>query len=163
MGHFLTPVLMQQYEKTVRYLREDIGDIIYVTLRKDTNQTQCNNCLWDIEAQRSTGVYNGTGPKPFTNGKCPVCKNTGILTSGQKTIAINCTYIWLKQGDREITVAGKGEGNYVRLRTDRGYKTYFQNAEFAMIDGVRMEVDRFMPAGFGRPKISCEILFRRSD
>ena len=37
----------------------------------------CPNCVYDGGLQKSSGAYNGTGPKPFARPPCPVCRGTG--------------------------------------------------------------------------------------
>ena len=41
----------------------------------------CNNCLWSTVRNRSSGVYNGTGPQSFSVGNCPVCNGRGKIPS----------------------------------------------------------------------------------
>ena len=41
------------------------------------NPIPCENCIVDNMRGRG-GIYNGTGPKPFTNGVCPMCGGTGL-------------------------------------------------------------------------------------
>lgn len=43
------------------------------------DQVQCNNCLFDSVARKSSGRYNGVGPKPFQGGRCPVCHGSGYI------------------------------------------------------------------------------------
>ena len=54
--------------------------IIYESAR-----TVCNNCIYDSINHRSTNQYNTVGPKPFTSGKCPVCRGTGYLPGNETT------------------------------------------------------------------------------
>lgn len=45
-----------------------------------TNNTYCNNCIFDNISLMSSNLYNGTGPNPFENGSvCPVCLGLGYL------------------------------------------------------------------------------------
>lgn len=43
------------------------------------SETQCPNCNYDPNTNRSSNIYNGVGPKPFQGGKCPVCKGKGYM------------------------------------------------------------------------------------
>lgn len=45
----------------------------------------CINCIFDPINNRSSGKYNGVGPRPFKGGKCPICKGTGYLLGTQTT------------------------------------------------------------------------------
>jgi hypothetical protein len=48
-----------------------------------SQQTVCNNCLYDSISQLSSNIYNGTGPKPFIDGGvCPVCLGSGSIKGG---------------------------------------------------------------------------------
>lgn len=47
-----------------------------------TEQTLCNNCIYDTISLLSSNIYNGTGPRPFGDGSiCPVCEGSGQITS----------------------------------------------------------------------------------
>ena len=162
MPKYLTTATLNKYKQIVNDLRtQDIGVIIYIV--SAATQNFCNNCFWDSVGQRSTGQYNGTGPKPFTNGKCPVCKGTGKIGIPQQKRAVKATRVWLKQDTNSKTVAGTIDNNIVRLRLPLGYKTLIDQCEYIEVDNIKMEVDRDMPVGFGIPQISCEVLLRRSD
>jgi hypothetical protein len=62
---------------------QDAIDSVYIVLGKpclivcDGAKSECPNCYFDPSAGRSSGIYNGTGPAPFSNGLCPVCKGSG--------------------------------------------------------------------------------------
>jgi hypothetical protein len=43
----------------------------------DGDRLPCPNCVFDSAAERSSGLYNGTGPRAFASPPCPVCKGTG--------------------------------------------------------------------------------------
>jgi hypothetical protein len=48
-----------------------------------SQQTVCNNCLYDSISKLSSNIYNGNGPKPFSDGGvCPICLGSGSV-SGQ--------------------------------------------------------------------------------
>jgi hypothetical protein len=43
-------------------------------------KTECPNCNINPFTNTSNGIYNGTGPRPFTNGGiCPLCQGRGVL------------------------------------------------------------------------------------
>lgn len=48
-------------------------------------KTPCNNSIFNPITQMSTNRYNGTGPKPFAAGLCPVCHGTGFIAGQQNT------------------------------------------------------------------------------
>lgn len=75
----------------VKPVYQDGIDTIILLLGKNcevvcegTKQT-CPNCTFNAATGISTGVYNGTGPRPFANGVCPVCKNSGYDPVTQDT------------------------------------------------------------------------------
>lgn len=44
----------------------------------DPTFTECENCYYDTQSKRSSGVYKAGGPTSFTRGMiCPVCGGTG--------------------------------------------------------------------------------------
>lgn len=54
----------------------------------DNNQTQCPNCNFNPIANRSSNIYNGTGPIYFPEGQiCPICNGKGaVYNSTEETI-----------------------------------------------------------------------------
>lgn len=162
VGKYLTNSILAQYRQVVNDLRtQDLGSIVYIV--SAATQSFCNNCLWDAIGGRSSGKYNGTGPKSFTVGKCPVCKGVGKTGTAQQKRAAKATYIWLKQDASAPGVAGVSENNTVRLRLPYGYLNTVRNCQYIEVDGIKMEINRAMPVGFGIPPLSCEVLLRRSD
>lgn len=67
----------------VKPVYQDGIDTIILLLGKNCQvvcpgtKQNCPNCTFNASTQSGTGVYNGTGPRPFTNGMCPICKNSG--------------------------------------------------------------------------------------
>jgi hypothetical protein len=62
--------------------------------------TVCTNCLYDSINGRSTNIYNGTGPIPFSGTTCPYCDGNGS-TESQETedIMLRCYFTpknWIK-------------------------------------------------------------------
>ena len=162
MGHYLRNSTLARYNKVIDNLRDDIGRIVYIIISSSTS-TQCPNCLYDVVNKRSAGMYNGTGPQPFTNGKCPVCSGVGLIGALTKRIPVKATFIPLKNNNIVQGVEGKTEENNIRLRAPYGYKQLFTNCEYTEIDGNKYEVSRAESVGFGDPPVSCQITFRRSD
>lgn len=46
-----------------------------------TNWTDCPNCVYDQAGKKSSNIYEGGGPIPFTFGVCPYCNGVGRLTN----------------------------------------------------------------------------------
>lgn len=71
----------------IRGLARDAVDTMINQLGKDCKlifdpiQQQCPNCYFDDVNQKSSGVYNTTGPIPFTKPPCPVCRGKGVITT----------------------------------------------------------------------------------
>jgi hypothetical protein len=58
-------------------------------------RTPCTNCYLDATTNLSSGQYNGTGPIPFTRGKCPVCGGAGYLPEEvERFDVVTMTVIW---------------------------------------------------------------------
>lgn len=58
------------------FILNDFG--VPCTLLFPTQKTQCLNCYYDSQNNRSSNSYNGTGPQPFTFGVCPWCNGVGF-------------------------------------------------------------------------------------
>ena len=42
----------------------------------------CNNCIFNSSNNNSSGLFSGTGPRPFPEGSvCPVCVGKGVILS----------------------------------------------------------------------------------
>ena len=63
-------------------------------------KTTCINCIYDTFNNKSTNIYNGTGPQPFTFGICPWCNGLGFTETPQtETIKLRIYYAhkhWVK-------------------------------------------------------------------
>lgn len=71
----LTPQIRAVFQSGIDSIINQLGRPCKLYL--DGKKSPCPNCYFDAVAGRSTGVYNGTGPRPFTRPPCPVCKGTG--------------------------------------------------------------------------------------
>lgn len=61
----------------------------------EPTKTPCTNCYLDTTTNMSSGHYNGTGPTPFTRGKCPVCSGVGYLPDEVEHFdVVTMTVIW---------------------------------------------------------------------
>lgn len=60
----------------------------------NTNPDLCSNCMFDPMSNRSSNIYNNTGPAPFANLTiCPVCNGIGFV-SGKKEEAVTLAVIY---------------------------------------------------------------------
>jgi len=76
---------------TLQTVEDGIGTLIHqlgkwCQLVYESGNTVCNNCQFDPVTQRSSGIYNGVGPRPFRGGRCPVCKGSGFLPGTGTTV-----------------------------------------------------------------------------
>lgn len=78
------PVPLFNFDDSIRQLYTDgIDTLIFYIGRPcklifDGVRGPCPNCVVDPAANRSTGIYNGTGEYPFTIPPCPVCRGSGV-------------------------------------------------------------------------------------
>lgn len=73
--------LKSLYAAGIDSLLSQEGLTIPVTLMYDIKNELCNNCVYDPVAQKSSSLYNSTGPNPFPeNSICPVCLGIGFVT-----------------------------------------------------------------------------------
>jgi len=75
----ITPEINALFESEIRALTLSLSDRSRLYAVMPNLTTRCNNCVWDPRSKSSSGRYNGTGPKSFTAGVCPVCKGAGTL------------------------------------------------------------------------------------
>jgi hypothetical protein len=93
-GDFSLPAaIFDEYDWTADWLIDGpIGQI--VTLVFPPKPTQCDNCKLDVDTGRSSGIYNGSGPFPFTNHTvCPRCMGEGRYEA-DRTSAIRMRLYW---------------------------------------------------------------------
>ncbi len=83
--NLLTPEFKQLYNDAIDAIIDPANGLVNTCILKyggsATQQTVCNNCLYDTISRLSSNMYNGTGPKPFSDGGiCPVCLGSGSIT-----------------------------------------------------------------------------------
>lgn len=82
--------------------------IVYANNKPD----YCNNCVFDPVANKSSNVYNDTGPNPFAeNSICPVCLGMGQISS-ESIETINMAVLfdskyWINIDPRIINIADR--------------------------------------------------------
>ena len=74
------------YKKYIEQIINDLGKTVTVVLGE--NEERCNNCKYDEVHHCSSGIYNGTGLKPFDGGICPVCNGKGVTYSFFRKISL---------------------------------------------------------------------------
>lgn len=82
------------FDDDIRQLYQDGIDTILFYLGRPCQfvlpgeQSQCPDCVFDAAAQRSSGLYNGTGPRPFARPPCPVCRGTGLDPATSEVVEV---------------------------------------------------------------------------
>jgi len=72
----LTPEIIELGRKAFSDMIVELGKNF--TLYYPPTFTECVNCYYDGESQRSSSVYRPGGPSPFSQGQiCPVCVGVG--------------------------------------------------------------------------------------
>lgn len=82
----MTPDILAIGESAINSLIHNFGKMCLCVYDSET-QTVCNNCIFNPVTKQSTNRYNGTGPKPFAAGTCPVCHGSGFIPGHQNTQA----------------------------------------------------------------------------
>jgi hypothetical protein len=113
-----------------------------VTIYRPDAESDCPNCYYDAINRQSTGRYNGTGSRPFTVGRCPVCRGRGTLTTKRKR-DIHALVTWrpkpegMMQNSTQFTPGGKASETVVRLKTKPCHLALIRDCQHAMIDGLK--------------------------
>jgi hypothetical protein len=120
-----------------------------VTIYRPDLESDCPNCFYDAINRESTGKYDSSNPnpvgslhRPFTVGRCPVCRGRGTLTTKRKK-DIHALVTWrprpegMMGNDTQFTPAGKASDTVVRIKTDPCHLVLIRESKFAMIDGLK--------------------------
>jgi hypothetical protein len=84
--------LIAIYQSRIDALINQLG--VNIHLEYEPVISPCDNCGYDSQRDRSTGVYKLGGPIPFPRGrKCPKCKGEGVLKIAN-TRCIKCLVKW---------------------------------------------------------------------
>lgn len=113
------------------FIDGEIGQVC--TLHFPAKREQCDNCIYDPHANRSSNIYNGTGPSPFDNHTlCPRCQGRG-LAQLKATDTIRLRVYWNKAEWRQIGIhVADGEADCVVI----GYMEDFP--KFQRADNVTL-------------------------
>jgi hypothetical protein len=74
-----------------------------------SNPVYCNNCEIDPIANRSSNIYNGSGPNPFIeNTICPVCLGQGFINANKSEIVYMAVLFseagWFQWGSKTVKI-----------------------------------------------------------
>jgi hypothetical protein len=107
------PLFKISSDPTISALVQDGIDTMILELGKDCkivvegDKAQCPNCLFDSSAEKSAGVYNGTGPRTFTRPPCPICGGTGYDPTTSEAVIIKKFSIRRNVRPSEVLVPGQ--------------------------------------------------------
>lgn len=99
------------YGQSIDSILSQEGLTIPVTLVYSNNKPNyCNNCIFDPVTNKSSNVYNNSGPNPFSeNSICPVCLGMGSVSSeSNKTIYMAVLFdskYWIDINPRIVNIA----------------------------------------------------------
>ena len=171
----------QRIQKQIRRMSDKIYNdtSIDIFVYGDPTDWDCPNCYYDHSTDSSTGVHdtsfvsptiiNGVSiePKPFTRGRCPVCRGAGKIELENKKI-MRAYVRWDPptdgKGDFEELTLGTEGSNIVMVRTASKNYEAIRGCNYVIIDGVRCEL--FRPPIIrraGREGLSVVAFFRSSE
>lgn len=71
--------VFDEYDWVCDGLLNEVG--VTCTLYYPEEKSECTNCYYDNDTQRSSGIYKSGGPQEFTNfTMCPICHGRGLST-----------------------------------------------------------------------------------
>jgi len=103
-----------------------------------SQQTLCNNCLYDSISKLSSNIYNGSGPKPFSDGGvCPVCAGNGTISGGIITKEENINLAVIMDSKYFINVGNviNLNDNYIQVICKKNILPKLQNAVELVLHG----------------------------
>jgi hypothetical protein len=165
----ITPDIRKIGEQAINDLIDNLGRQCKVIYESETAQV-CNNCFFDSANQRSTGKYNGTGPRAFASGKCPVCRGTGYLpNTTESSDTLTLLIDWQPKEwaiiDRMVTLQGAppaggkiGKGNMVMVKGYIADMPKVIQAKYIILDypNAQYENNRFIL--WGEPVVQGNII-----
>lgn len=136
---FIKPRTDRLFRDAVEGLVDDLSkkSTFYVVNTEDGGA--CGNCIYDPVHHCSSGVYNQTGPKPFTGKVCPACKGKGAITTTRQT-KIPAIIQWgkaEKSAVDKVTPQGSLPQGYARIKAKVRYFAQLSTAQAYIVDGLR--------------------------
>ena len=110
----ITPEMKQLFNQAIDSLLEETALTIPCKLKYgSTKPLYCNNCEIDPVANKSSNIYNGTGPNFFEdNSLCPVCLGKGYIESNTVEIVylavLANTSPWYDWGSKTMRIPDGG-------------------------------------------------------
>lgn len=153
---------LQLYKTYIEQLITDLGK--QIVLVSENVSSQCPNCIYDHVHKASSGRYNGSGPNPFTNGICPVCRNKGTINTSTST-TITGTINWgnLNENDEFVlSTAGTKEATHFKVKTFIRHYNTIKDADYITLDGVRCRLCNIIKRGL-KEHVVCVAICKRDD
>lgn len=146
MGKMVKQKHLNLYKNYIEALIDDLSSNVPTY---STTDVQCSNCLYDQVHKASLGKYNGSGPKPFSGGICPVCSGKGIIETEKETV-VKCIVNWVNPNENDDFIAKSGgakEEIYVKLKTLVANYDTLKGADYMVVDGVRTRLVNIIKRG----------------
>lgn len=146
MGKLVKQKHLNLYKNYIEFLIDDLSSNVEVY---NLEITRCNNCLYDVVHKCSFNKYNGSGPKPFSMGICPVCHGKGEIEQERKRI-VKCIVNWVNPNENDDFVAKSGgtvEEIYAKIKTYVSEYNTLKKAKYIVVDGIRTRLINIIKRG----------------
>ncbi len=106
----ISPQFKKVFNQAIDALLEKNALTIPCTIKYgSTKPLYCNNCEIDPIANKSSNLYNNTGPQPFEDyAMCPVCLGRGYINSSNSEIIYMAVLFsgagWLQWGSKTVQI-----------------------------------------------------------
>jgi hypothetical protein len=156
-------------EQAINALINQLGKLCQVVYESELVE-QCPNCFFDTSNRRSTNKYNGTGPRSFTTGKCPVCSGSGFLPStARATDTLTLLIDWQPKVwnfmDTNVTVQGAlpeggkvAKGDLVSMKGFIADMPKVMQAKHIILDYQNAQYENNRFALWGEPVVQGNII-----
>lgn len=144
--------LKKEINNRYKEIINDIGRIVYIYSTPETQD--CPNCFSSPSTGTSIKSFDSSfitpveifgniiSPLSFTRGRCPVCKDEGVLKQDVRK-GIKSIVRWNPGSDDGKIIqlpAGREGSNIVSIKTSKCHYNTIRDCIYAMIDGVKCEL-----------------------
>jgi hypothetical protein len=128
--------LDQLYKRNILAVTKALSKRTKVTAILVT-ESACPNCHYDAVLHTGTGIYNETGPQPFTGPVCPVCENHGTVKveTPQRLPGANIKFLAKDQQPHNKLSTGYLPDGDVTLKIDVTLRPVLERADRFIIQG----------------------------
>lgn len=154
-----------------KLFRERITDVVKALSKRSifnlvipSGPTQCPNCGWDSVEETSNGVYNGTGPQPFTGRTCPVCQGAGkLVTLTRRRIDATIQWIRTDKNGRDVLPQADLTDQFARVKILSRDRSAAEEADYFEIDGKKVVLVGDMFNRGLQSYVTTEFMVKRED